>query len=114
MHDVSDGGLAVAIAEMAIAGQVGATIEMGAASLPAHAFLFGEDQARYIIAARATEAMMIAIEGKAVGLTIQTLGSTGGGDLKLPGEAPIAVAELTAAFESWLPTYMAAPQKEVV
>jgi phosphoribosylformylglycinamidine synthase len=115
VHDVSDGGLAMALAEMAIAGNLGATIEIGAAAgLPAHAFLFGEEQARYVVAARATEAMMIAVQGKAIGLSIQTLGSTGGDELKLPGEAPISVAELAAAHESWFPAYMAAPQREVV
>ncbi len=112
VHDLSDGGLAVALAEMAIAGDVGATIDLGAASLPAHAFLFGEDQGRYVVSARPVEAAMIALEGKAIGLAVQTLGSTGGEALTLPGEAPIAIAELRAAFESWLPAYMAAPDKE--
>ena len=50
VHDISDGGLAVALAEMAIAGGIGATIELPA-SLPEHGFLFGEDQARYILTA---------------------------------------------------------------
>ena len=46
VHYLSDGGLAVALAEMAIAGGIGATI---AAEEPEHAFLFGEDQGRYIV-----------------------------------------------------------------
>ena len=50
VHDISDGGLAVALAEMAIAGGIGASIELPA-SLPEHGFLFGEDQARYILTA---------------------------------------------------------------
>ena len=47
-HDVSDGGLIVALAEMAMAGQIGCVID----AKPNHAasFWFGEDQARYIIA----------------------------------------------------------------
>jgi len=112
VHDASDGGLAIALAEMAMAGDIGATIDLGAAGLPAHAFLFGEDQGRYVLAARPTEAAMIAVEGKAIGVPVQTLGSTGGDALNLPGEAPIAIADLRAAFESWLPAYMAAPDKE--
>jgi phosphoribosylformylglycinamidine (FGAM) synthase-like enzyme len=102
----------VAIAEMAIAGNIGATIDLGAAGLPTHAFLFGEDQGRYVVAAKPTEAAMIALEGKAIGLAVQTLGATGGDSLSLPGETPIAIGELRAAFESWLPAYMAAPDKE--
>jgi len=42
VHDISDGGLLVAISEMAIAGNIGAKISSG--GIP---FLFGEDQARY-------------------------------------------------------------------
>jgi phosphoribosylformylglycinamidine (FGAM) synthase-like enzyme len=114
VHDVSDGGLAIALAEMAIAGRLGATISLGGSGPPAHAFLFGEDQARYVVAARPTEAAMIVFEGRAIGIVVQTLGSTGGDSLTLPGEAPIPVAELAAAFESWLPAYMAAPQREVI
>ncbi|HLW92299.1 MAG TPA: AIR synthase-related protein, partial [Roseiarcus sp.] len=110
VHDVSDGGLAIALAEMAIAGNLGVTIDLGAASPASHAFLFGEDQGRYLVAARAAEAAMIVVEGKAIGLSIQTLGSTGGDSLTLPGEAPIPIVELRQAFESWLPCYMAGPQ----
>src|SRR5208282_3629846 len=43
VHDLSDGGLAVALAEMAIAGGIGATIDQAALVGPAHAFFFGED-----------------------------------------------------------------------
>src|SRR5205085_7117422 len=47
VHDVSDGGLLVALAEMAMAGGIGA--ELDAAPFAAHAFWFGEDQARYVV-----------------------------------------------------------------
>ena len=47
MHDVSDGGLIVALAEMAMASGIGA--ELDRAPLAAHAFWFGEDQARYVV-----------------------------------------------------------------
>ena len=50
VHDVSDGGLAVALAEMAMAGGIGASIE-ASPPLPELGFLFGEDQARYIVTA---------------------------------------------------------------
>src|SRR5262249_46231066 len=47
VHDISDGGLLVAIAEMAMASGIGA--ELDRAPLAAHAFWFGEDQARYVV-----------------------------------------------------------------
>src|SRR5690606_34941074 len=47
-HDISDGGLAVAVAEMAIASGIGATIEQPKNASPIAAF-FGEDQGRYVL-----------------------------------------------------------------
>ena len=62
VHDMSDGGLLVAIAEMAMAGGIGASI--GLAGLPdAIPFWFGEDQARYVIAAPFAEAEKIVADG---------------------------------------------------
>ena len=50
-HDLSDGGLAVAAAEMALASGQGVTIEADG-TIPAAGWFFGEDQGRYLIAAR--------------------------------------------------------------
>ncbi len=51
VHDVSDGGLLVAVAEMALAGDIGVTLvsDGGGDDIPDHAFWFGEDQARYVV-----------------------------------------------------------------
>src|SRR4029079_7872868 len=46
VHDVSDGGLLVALAEMSMASGIGAVLHAAPDDLPAHAFWFGEDQAR--------------------------------------------------------------------
>src|SRR5205807_1433036 len=48
-HDISDGGLLVALAEMAMAGDRGAALDPPLAGIPAHTWWFGEDQARYLI-----------------------------------------------------------------
>ena len=48
VHDVSDGGLAVALAEMALAGGIGAELQAGA-NYTAAQWYFGEDQARYVL-----------------------------------------------------------------
>ncbi|HUF87617.1 MAG TPA: phosphoribosylformylglycinamidine synthase subunit PurL, partial [Thermohalobaculum sp.] len=48
-HDLSDGGLAVAAAEMALAAGTGVALEADPA-LPAAAWFFGEDQGRYLVA----------------------------------------------------------------
>jgi len=51
VHDVSDGGLLIAVAEMAMASGIGAVLE-ARMEIPAHAFWFGEDQARYVVTAK--------------------------------------------------------------
>jgi phosphoribosylformylglycinamidine synthase len=103
VHDLSDGGLAVALAEMALAGGIGATVE---AHGPEHAFLFGEDQSRYVLTAAPGEVQTIAEEARRLGVPLLLIGSTGGETLKLGAAPPIALAALRQAYENWLPDYM--------
>jgi phosphoribosylformylglycinamidine synthase len=105
-HDLSDGGLAVALAEMVMPGGVGAAIEQLPAG-PAHAVLFGEDQARYLVTVPKAAADAVLADAEAAGVPALALGLTGGDVLALPGETALAVADLRKAHESWLPAYMA-------
>jgi len=105
VHDVSDGGLLVALAEMAIASDIGATLEP--APLTAHAYWFGEDQARYLLTVRAGDADRIMAQAQTVGVPMRWLGVTGGDALTIAGERPILVAKLRESFEGWFPAYMA-------
>jgi phosphoribosylformylglycinamidine synthase subunit PurL len=106
VHDCSDGGLAVALAEMAIAGGIGCMVQETDQALPAHVFLFGEDQARYVLTARETEAARITAEAAKAGVPVMFLGVTTGQSLTLPGETPISLDELRNAHEGWLPQFM--------
>lgn len=106
VHDVSDGGIALALAEMAMAGDVGAEITAYPEGFPLHAFLFGEDQARYLIAVDEDVAADILYEAGAIGVPAVTLGLTGGDALILPGQQAISLKQLKAAHEAWLPEYM--------
>jgi len=103
-HDVSDGGLLIALAEMAIASGIGAVLEPPP-GLAAHAFWFGEDQARYVVTAK--DAERVTARARAAKIPIVRLGATGGRALALPGERPMPIRELTQRFEAWLPGYMA-------
>ncbi|MBA4791233.1 MAG: phosphoribosylformylglycinamidine synthase subunit PurL [Pseudomonadota bacterium] len=107
VHDVSDGGILVAIAEMAMAGELGASLDKPA-SIPAHAFWFGEDQARYIIVAAHGEGPDIVRRAEAAGVPLLKLGKTGGDRILLPGERSISVEGLRDRNETWLPIYMGA------
>ncbi len=104
-HDLSEGGLGVALAEMAIAGRRGARLTV-APAIPLHAFLFGEDQARYLLTAapEAAEAIREAAETAEVACTI--IGTTGGNALTIPGGIAILIEELQRRYENFLPDYM--------
>jgi phosphoribosylformylglycinamidine synthase len=106
VHDVSDGGLLVAIAEMAMAKGIGASV--GLAGLPdAIPFWFGEDQARYVIAAPFAEAEKIVAEARAAYIPVAELGKTGGDSLTLDDGNSVKIAMLKDGFEGWFPNFMA-------
>ncbi|MGL5113852.1 MAG: AIR synthase-related protein, partial [Beijerinckiaceae bacterium] len=107
VHDCSDGGLAVALAEMAMASGVGCMVQAEQLDMPLHAFLFGEDQARYVVALNHVHAEAVMAEAAKAGVPAMFIGVTTGQSLTLPGEAPISLDELEAAHEGWLPGYMA-------
>ncbi len=104
-HDISDGGLLVALAEMALGSGIGVALEVAEAD--PQAFLFGEDQARYLIGVPAAEASVVLAEAKGAGVPAAAIGRTGGKNLTLGGGRTISLAELRQAHEAWLPAYMA-------
>ncbi len=106
-HDLSDGGLLVALAEMAMASGIGAVLVEAPEEIPPHAFWFGEDQGRYVITVRPdrVEEVMRAAENAHAGL--HRLGATGGTLLAIAGERPLRVDDLKRRFEAWMPAYMA-------
>ena len=110
VHDLSDGGLAVAVAEMAMAGGIGISMNSRdvPSGVPPHAFLFGEDGARYVLAVPAAALQAIRQEAMEAGVPTWYVGQTGGDLVTLPGAEPIRLADLAAAHEGWLPAYMSA------
>ena len=98
---LSDGGLLVALAEMAIAAGIGAQLDAAPDDTPAHAFWFGEDQARYLVTVPAAQAG--AVMRRIEGVPVHRIGITGGEALALSGERPILIKALAERFEGWLP-----------
>jgi len=99
-HDVSDGGLAVALAESCLRGEVGCRVEF-----PGDPFtwLFSESPARAVVALRPERAdEFIALAG-ACGVPGQEIGRAGGDSLTVDGCFEVPLAELTAAYEGTLP-----------
>ncbi len=105
VHDCSDGGLAVALAEMAMAGGMGAEVTLP----PGDAFeiAFGEDQARYVVTCPSDKAEAVLAAAEAAGAPVVRLGLTGGDALTFAGQGTISVQALRQAHEDWLPRYMA-------
>ncbi len=89
VHDISDGGLVVALAEMALAASMGITARMSSGSTWTVAEAFGEDQGRYLVASATS------VEG---GVEVATV--TGNTVLGLP------LADLRAAHEGFFPALM--------
>ena len=104
VHDVSDGGVLVAIAEMALAGGRGASISSFQSSSYAGQF-FGEDQGRYLVTTAEPEGLMKLAERAEVSC-IQ-IGVVGGDSLDIHGtDRSVTLANLRAAHEGFFPKLM--------
>jgi phosphoribosylformylglycinamidine synthase len=106
-HDLSDGGLLVALAEMAMAAGIGVKLDAAPDDISAHAYWFGEDQARYIVTVPAAQADAVMDRARDASVLVSRIGVTGGKALALAGERAITVASLSGRSEGWLPGYMA-------
>ena len=95
VHDVSDGGLLVALAEMALAGGIGCTLE----EIGDHFTAFGEDQARYVVTSA------VADQIQAAGIPMLRVGTTGGTAVAGPGFS-VELAELREANDAFFRDWM--------
>ncbi|MEO1702287.1 MAG: phosphoribosylformylglycinamidine synthase subunit PurL [Pseudomonadota bacterium] len=107
-HDLSDGGLAIALAEMCIAAAKGMQIAVDPQNGPVHAQLFGEDQARYVVTVHGEMARFFATTAEGAGVPFLEIGTVAGNKLALTGAvgATISVEDMHEASESWFPAYM--------
>ncbi len=99
-HDLSDGGLVGALSDMALAGSLGAEV-----NVTGHAALFGEDQARYVITCPATSAEKLLAEAATAGIPAALIGTVKGDALKLDGTS-VPLTDLRRAHENWFPAFM--------
>jgi phosphoribosylformylglycinamidine synthase len=106
VHDLSDGGLAIGLAEMAMASGIGAVVDPPPGDC-AVASWFGEDQGRYLLAAAPGGLPAVEAAARRAGVSLARLGTTGGRELKLGAAPAISVAKLRQAHEAWFPAFMA-------
>lgn len=106
VHDLSDGGLLIALAEMAMAGGIGAKLLAAPPSLVSHAYWFGEDQARYLVTVPETDAGRVLAKMRGCEVPCVRIGTTGGDAIAIAGETPVSIESLRTSHERWLPDYM--------
>ncbi|MCE2574681.1 phosphoribosylformylglycinamidine synthase subunit PurL [Komagataeibacter sp. FNDCR2] len=103
-HDVADGGVLVAVAEMVMAGQAGCVLDSPQSGMRPEAFWFGEDQSRYIVAVR--DGTALAGMAERAGVPCRRLGRSGGQGLTLPNGSTISKERLVAVHSEFFPRLM--------
>ena len=104
-HDISDGGLLLALADMTYTHGLGIDIALEHANI---ATCFGEDQARYIISCPKEKAASVADILSNQHIAYTELGTVTGTDIVVNNNIVISVEELRQQHEAWLPEYMSA------
>ena len=102
VHDVADGGALLSIAEMALAGSLGARISLPIVANPG-AVVFGEDQGRVLVTARDRDAIVRRASASAI--FAAPIGTIGGNAIEGPGFTA-SLADLRAAHEGFFPKLM--------
>ncbi|VAV89544.1 Phosphoribosylformylglycinamidine synthase, synthetase subunit [hydrothermal vent metagenome] len=105
VHDISDGGLVMALTDMALASNLGAKIQIPREA-DAHITLFGEDQARYIITCKPEKTSELLRHAETAGVPAAKIGTVTPSALIIEGHATISLNMLRTAHEDWLPDYM--------
>jgi len=105
VHDLSDGGLAIAACEMAFTSNVGVSLT-GPTSGPRHGWYFGEDQARYLLAVGENDVNPVVSTAGAKGVPAQIVGKVGGDRIQAQGAFDVSLEGLRQKHEEWLPNFM--------
>ena len=104
-HDISDGGLGVAVAEMSLHTSFGVHITLPASG-NMHGWAFGEDQARYVVTTPDAESLIAA--AKSAAIPIARIGTvTAQAELQFGDHDTISVKTLRSLSEGCLPALMA-------
>ena len=104
VHDISDGGIALAIAEMCMAGKMGAKIITNLIDAERVKFLFGEDQARYLVEIKNEDCQNVMKLAKEQEISLLQLGSTKKENLTID-EMKISVDDLLKLNNKWFHNY---------
>ena len=110
-HDASDGGIAVALAECAIKGKLGANVSLAESETDSVTTLYGERSATILITTAPDVDLLAEHKASGGGVSLIKLGTVGGGSLvfRTAGQETLdlPVARITDVFESAIPNAMA-------
>ena len=104
VHDISDGGIALAIAEMCMSGKIGAKITTNLIDAERIKFLFGEDQARYVIEVKSADYDNIVKLAKEKEVSLLQIGSTKAENLTID-DMKITVEDMLTLNNKWFHNY---------
>ena len=105
VHDCSDGGLAITACEMAFAGNIGMHLS-APKDCSTHGWLFGEDQARYLVAVEKNSVNPVISTASAKGVAAQIVGKVGGDRITAEGAFDVSLEGLREKHEAFLPELM--------
>jgi phosphoribosylformylglycinamidine synthase len=103
VHDVSDGGLGVALAEMAVTGAVGCRV----AGVDSHHQLFSEAPSRVVVCASPESAPEVLRRGEHAGVPVALLGASGGGRLVVEGLVDLDLSDVERRWRNAIPEALA-------
>jgi len=109
-HDCSDGGLAVALAESAMAGGVGVTVSLPDEGHPAHVALFSESASRAVVAARPGREDVLEQLAALGGVPLARVGVTGGSRIRFEGLFEVSLSDAVVVYEGAIPRLMGSRQ----
>jgi phosphoribosylformylglycinamidine synthase len=105
-HDCAEGGIAIALAECAIAGGIGFAVSLPG-DQPAHVGLFSESASRAVVSVAPEKASQLEDVASAAGVPCSRLGETGGPRIVFDGLLEMSVDEVTAVYEDAIPKLLA-------
>ena len=105
VHDVSSGGILVALSEMCISGNIGAKIKIPNDKIKPHEYLFGEDQSRYLVEVSEKNKYEVSKILEKNGIYYEILGKSQKESLDLDKEFNIRLENLNKINSFWFKNY---------
>ena len=105
VHDISSGGLLVALSEMCFFEKIGANIKISQNKVNLHEYLFGEDQSRYIIEVKEENKHKVSNILKENSIYFDIIGKTQKENIEINNKLSIKVVELNKLNKYWFKSY---------